>query len=1099
MSFRRVRWSVIAQVVAVLMGAAGLLLARPAPPVRAAAAAEAPVQAAEAARATEMPMQAAQAAGAPGPPVAAAQAAAPPPSDACRAPLPLPSALPFAKSEYEHLLGRFLRDECYARWPHDRQLRATGPTVADLPDPHSPKWTTTTWGTHGTVLVYYSPDVYRWMCERDAAGGRRFVEQCRKTCAECGLDGKQPIRPIADGSMIVKLMFRNMTEEILQDPSIPVGGKRVGMALMVRDSHGSKDGWFWGSWEPPPATEASQLDWPPPVNLPYPWMGFGYYCVNCHASANNEELTFSELNNVLGDPNSFLDFYFQDQPPIAGQPHQAAAQTLEPHLRFEALQKLDSAGPTWARVPWPDPQVNRVSQPHTDYSPEFLKTFGARAIVKPGRVEIDRLFMPPEPYDHLPSGPGGPPQFLTSDQCVGCHAAGATGMHFDMTVQQAGQPAYTNLLNLAPYGEWRGSPMGLAGRDPIFFSQLETEQTAHAALGKVVPDLCLHCHGVMGQRQYCLDQFKADPKRASEVCDNTDLLGLDRNSQPIVPRDLFSRAMVDAVPFRARTEAAQRDAKYGGLARDGVSCTTCHHVDVPANINFGDTFTGDFHVGKAAEVNGPFAGPQQVPMVHALGITPVESPNLTSSKICGSCHSVVLPVFDGDKPWVRPGTKRPEIEIEQATYPEWVFSDFRDGGPAAQSCQDCHMSTSYPDLGPLSFKIAAIEEASNMPQVENRRPLSEIDLKPRSPYGRHALVGLNVFFNEIAQQFPDVLGIRIQDPMLASHGVPPLATSFNSMVQQADSATAQVAVTGIHEAGGRLMVDVQVENRAGHKLPSGVGFRRAFLRLEVLDAGGRELWVSGRTTPTGVLVDASGQAVAGELLWKSECRPMTAAEQRNYFQPHYRTITRQDQVQVYQELARDPRGKLTTSFLSLADVVKDNRLLPRGWNPSLELARGEGLGSAKLSAEALVHRVLPELPDGKGGEVDDPWYKPRSAGGKGGGGDALTYAVPLADLGGAKPASVRVTLFYQSIPPFYLQDRFCTTPARPDTSRLFFVAGHLDLDGTRAEGWKLQVVTTGTVPVPAAGAALSPGAPAAARAGVGQISHSAAAKKRKTS
>ncbi len=31
-----------------------------------------------------------------------------------------------------------------------------------------------------------------------------------------------------------------------------------------------------------------------------------------------------------------------------------------------------------------------------------------------------------------------------------------------------------------------GSPMGLAGRDPIFFSQLETEQAAHPALAPAV-------------------------------------------------------------------------------------------------------------------------------------------------------------------------------------------------------------------------------------------------------------------------------------------------------------------------------------------------------------------------------------------------------------------------------------------------------------------------------------------------------------------------------------------------------------------------------------------------------------------------------------
>jgi hypothetical protein len=1002
----------------------------------------------------------------PVPPVTAAPTAESLPKE-CTAPLPLPSELRFAKSEYELILGRFLQAECYLRlaWPHDKQVRPTGPTVAALGgDPHAgPAWTTTTWGTHNTVVVYYSPDVYRWLCEGDAAGERKFVDECRKTCPACRLDGQAAVRPIADGAMILKLMYGNTTAERLQDPSIPASPNMI--ALMVRDRRGSKDGWFWGSWDPQ-ATQASQLDWPPPVNLPYPWMGFGYYCVNCHASAK-DELTFSTLNNVLGDPDTFLKFYYQDEPPIVGAAKQPTIETLSVHERFEPLQDLKTkaeSGPWWDKVIWPNEKVQRLLQPQISYPPEFLKTFGARIIVPPEPRTITKLFMPPEVYDHVFPGPDGPPLFLTSDQCVGCHAAGSTGMHYDMTLQQAGQPAYKNLLNLAPYGEWRGSPMGLAGRDPIFFSQLETEQTVHPALGALVQDLCLHCHGVMGQRQFCLDQFKDDPKRAGEVCDNTDLLGLDENSQPIVPRELFSRAMLNAIPYKARTEREQRDARYGALARDGVSCATCHHVEIDEAVPVGHTFTGDFRTGAPEVVHGPFSGPQQVPMDHSLGAKPFEYPLIRFSKVCGSCHSVVLPVFDGDQPWVRPGETKPEIIIEQATYPEWVFSDFRDGGPTPRSCQSCHMTTTYPGLeGTLASKIASIQEASNMPQTEHRQPQSAIDLQPRSPFARHTLVGLNVFFNLFAQQFPDILGIRVQDPMLGGKGVAPLTTTYNSMLQQADAATAKVSVKSLKISGGQLSADVLVENLAGHKLPSGVGFRRAFLTFEVLDAAGNAIWVSGRAAPTGELVDAAGKPVAGEFMWKSDCRPMTAAEQNERIQPHYELITRQDQVQIYQELVKDPRGRLTTSFLSLADEVKDNRLLPRGWNPSLELAEVAGLGSPKLSARDLVERVLPDLPDGKGGHVDDPFYKPKSEGGLGGGGDALTYAVSLAELGGAQPAGVRVTLFYQSIPPFYLQDRFCTAPTKPDTSRLFFLAGHLNLDGTRAEGWKLQVISSGVV------------------------------------
>ena len=36
------------------------------------------------------------------------------------------------------------------------------------------------------------------------------------------------------------------------------------------------------------------------------------------------------------------------------------------------------------------------------------------------------------------------------------------------------------------------------------------------------------------------------------------------------------------------------------------------------------------------------------------------------------------------------------------------------------------------------------------------------------------------------------------------------------------------------------------------------------------------------------------------------------------FEPHYQTITRQNQVQIYQELTKNPAGVFTTSFLEAA-------------------------------------------------------------------------------------------------------------------------------------------------------------------------------------
>ena len=144
-----------------------------------------------------------------------------------------------------------------------------------------------------------------------------------------------------------------------------------------------------------------------------------------------------------------------------------------------------------------------------------------------------------------------------------------------------------------------------------------------------------------------------------------------------------------------------------------------------------------------------------------------------------------------------------------------------------------------------------------------------------------------------------------------------------------------------------------------------------------------------------------------------------------------------------------PEGQLTTSFLSICAKAKDNRILPQGFLP---LAQRIEI-SKKLGAdEKMAEEAGPDDETAK-----DPDYLS-------GGSDSLTYRVPLADIKGT-PAAVQATLYYQPTPPFYLQDRFCTSKS-DDTKRLFYVAGKLDLSGTAAQDWKLRVVTSGPVSVP---------------------------------
>src|SRR5205085_5695511 len=267
-------------------------------------------------------------------------------------------------------------------------------------------------------------------------------------------------------------------------------------------------------------------------------------------------------------------------------------------------------------------------------------------------------------------------------------------------------------------------------------------------------------------------------------------------------------------------------------------------------------------------------------------------------------------------------------------------------GAQRQSCQACHMPSRDAHGQPDRAKIGGIQELTNFPQTENALSAEEIDLRTREGFAKHTLVGLNLFFVKMAQQFPDVLGIRTRDPMLTTKGLDPVLLTERKLAEQAAERTADIAITGVTRAGGALEARVTVTNKTGHKFPSGVGFRRAFITFEVLDRNGTPLWSSGRTNPAGMLVDRGNQPIEGEVWWTPDCKQRITPEKRAH-QPHYQVVNREDQAQIYQELvstppkdatpvcgpSATPQGELTTSFLSICAKVKDNRILPQGFLP----------------------------------------------------------------------------------------------------------------------------------------------------------------------
>jgi hypothetical protein len=54
---------------------------------------------------------------------------------------------------------------------------------------------------------------------------------------------------------------------------------------------------------------------------------------------------------------------------------------------------------------------------------------------------------------------------------------------------------------------------------------------------------------------------------------------------------------------------------------------------------------------------------------------------------------------------------------------------------------------------------------------------------------------------------------------------------------------------------------------------------------------------------------------------------------------------------------------------------------------------------------------------------------------------------------------VEATLYYQAIPPYFLQSLFQTAPDGPATQRLHYLCSNIDLRGTPIENWKLPIVS----------------------------------------
>lgn len=374
------------------------------------------------------------------------------------------------------------------------------------------------------------------------------------------------------------------------------------------------------------------------------------------------------------------------------------------------------------------------------------------------------------------------------------------------------------------------------------------------------------------------------------------------------------------------------------VARDGVTCTACHQID-PANLGTPESFSGGWLIDDSRRIYGPHNDPFQTNMINATGYTPVYSMHMRDSAQCATCHTLFTQALDESGAVVGPTFP------EQTPFLEWRNSDYRiDGdelGPRAASCQSCHVPTVDEDGDPIRAPIST-------------RPGW---LGSRSPIGRHVFVGANAYMLDVIADQRAWIGTPVSEAEIRER----------ADLTERNLRTAAALEVETHREDGALVIDVEVENLTGHKLPTAYPSRRAWLQVEVLDAGGAVLWASGRTDASGALVDQAGR----RLDWADALLP------------HLDEITREDQVQVYESVMGDASGAPTSVLLAATQYVKDDRLLPHGWEADDE--------DAEWTAPVGV-------------EGDDDFVA---------GSDEVTYRLPA--LAGA--ARVRVRFLYQSVPP----------------------------------------------------------------------------------
>jgi len=141
-----------------------------------------------------------------------------------------------------------------------------------------------------------------------------------------------------------------------------------------------------------------------------------------------------------------------------------------------------------------------------------------------------------------------------------------------------------------------------------------------------------------------------------------------------------------------------------------------------------------------------------------------------------------------------------------------------------------------------------------------------------------------------------------------------LDRSVSRTIAHLQRESAALSIDSAAVSGSTVSFDVTSQNLSGHKLPTGYPSRRVWLHVLVRDRNGKVLFESGAVDSTGLIAGNDNDRDGLQV------------------EPHYTQITSADQVQIYESVMSDSTGRPTTGLLNGVRFLKDNRLLPRGFD-----------------------------------------------------------------------------------------------------------------------------------------------------------------------